>query len=213
MEIIALGHSGFRLRGKDVTIVIDPPHSSVGGSLKGITADIICVTHDHPGHNNVAAIGGTPRIVKGPGEYEIGGVLITALRTFHDAKQGAERGSNTVYIIHMEDLVICHLGDLGHELTAAQQQEASGADILMLPIGGKSTIDATKAAEINAELEAGVTIPMHYKTDKPGTAELAPVNAFCQAVGVPVPDPLPKFVITRATVTVEPQVVILSTKG
>ena len=220
VEIIALGHSGFRVRGKDVTLVIDPPAPSYGYSLKGISADIICLTHDHPGHNHVQGVGGKPYIVRGPGEYEIGGVLITALRSFHDDKHGEERGSNTIYIIHLEDVMICHLGDLGHALNAAQQQQIAGADVLMIPVGGHTTINAAMAVEIKGEVEPTITVPMHYSTSIAGTGTatgratpLDPVDTFFHALGIPLPDPLAKLVLTRTSIPAEPQVVILSPKG
>jgi L-ascorbate metabolism protein UlaG (beta-lactamase superfamily) len=215
MEIISLGHAGFRLRGKDATIVIDPPSPPFGYPLKGISADVVCVSHDHPGHSYVQGIGGTPYIVRGPGEYEVSGVLITGLRAFHDSKKGEERGGNTIYIIHADDLVICHLGDLGHPLNATQQQATSGADVLMIPVGGHSTINAAMAAEIIGELEPSVIIPMHYRNASAQTNgnPLDPVDLFIQAMGVPVTDPVTKLQITRSTVPAEPQVVILSPRG
>lgn len=215
MEITALGHAGFRLRGKDVTLVIDPPSPAYGAVLKGVTADIVCITHDHPGHNYAQGIGGKPHVVSGPGEYEIGGALITGLRTFHDDKRGEARGGNTIYIIHLEDVVICHLGDLGHTLNAAQQQEAGGADVLMIPVGGQSTINAAAAVELVGELEPSITIPMHYRTGHDGgrATPLDPVDTFYHALGVPLPDPLPKLVVTRSSIPTEPQVVILASKG
>jgi L-ascorbate metabolism protein UlaG (beta-lactamase superfamily) len=214
MEIWSLGHAGFRLRGKEVTLVIDPPSPGYGASLKGVTADIVCVTHDHPGHNHVAGIGGTPYVVRGPGEYEVGGVLITALRSFHDAKHGEERGGNTIYLIHMEDLVICHLGDLGHTLSANQQEEINGCDILMIPTGGQTTINAAQAADLVSAVEPGYIIPMHYAGGTPKSGvPLDPVDTFCHAMGVPIPEAQTKLVVTRANVPAAPQVVILSPRG
>lgn len=216
MEIVSLGHAGFRLRGKEVTVVIDPPASSKGyNALKGVNADIICVTHDHPGHNNIQGIGGTPYVVRGPGEYEIGGVLISGIRTFHDTKKGEERGNNTIYLIHMEDLFICHLGDLGHTLTADQQEAANGADILMIPVGGGTTIDAKTAVEVIGELEPSIILPMHYRSgDLPrGGQPMDPVDTFCLAMGVAVAEPVAKLTVTRSSVPAEPQVVILTPKG
>lgn len=218
MEIIALGHAGFRLRSKDVTLVLDPPSPAFGYSLKGITADIICISHDHPGHNYAQGIGGTPRVLRGPGEYEIGGALITALRSFHDTKHGAERGANTIYLIHLEDLTICHLGDLGHAPTAALQQEIAGADILMIPVGGHSTIDAKIAAEIIGEAEPSIILPIHYGTG--GTAQgrlgaepLDPVEMFFQVMGIPVAEPQAKLVVTRSTIPSQTQVTLLTPRG
>lgn len=214
MEIWSLGHAGFRLRGKEVTLVIDPPAPGYGASLKNITADIVCVTHDHPGHNNVAGIGGTPYVVRGPGEYEVGGVLISALRSFHDARHGEERGGNTIYLIHLDDLLICHLGDLGHPLSANQQEEINGCDILMIPTGGQTTINAAQATDLVSAVEPGFIIPMHYAGNTPRSGvSLDPVDTFCHALGVPIPEAQTKLVVTRANVPAAPQVVILSPRG
>ncbi len=217
MEIISLGHAGFRLRGKEMTVVIDPPPPAYGGALKGVSADIVCVTHHHPGHSYVKGVGGTPRVIDGPGEYEIGGVLISALRAFHDTQHGAERGGNTIYLIHMEDIAVCHLGDLGHTLTSAQQQEMGGADILMIPVGGHSTINAATAVEVIGEIEPSIILPMHYNApwSKPpgGAVPLDPVSVFCNAMGVQESEPVAKLVITRSTMPSETQVVILAPRG
>lgn len=214
MEIWSLGHSGFRLKGKEATVVIDPPAPAFGNTLKGLAADIVCITHDHPGHNYLKGIAGTPYVVRGPGEYEVSGVLISAMRTFHDAQKGAERGSNTIYLIHMEDLLIVHLGDLGHSLSANQQQEANGADILMIPVGGHSTIDAAAATEMVSVLEPSIILPMHYATpgDKSGVPQ-DPVEPFFHAMGMPVTEAQNKLVVTRTTIPVAPQIILLTPRG
>lgn len=215
MEIISLGHAGFRLRGKETTLVIDPAPPEFGGSLKGITADIVCVSHPHHDHAYVEGVGGSPYIVKGPGEYEIKGVLITGIRTFHDDKHGEERGGNTIYIIHMDDIVICHLGDLGHPLIAHHQQQIGGADILMIPVGGNTTINAAQAAEIVGEVEPAVTIPMHYGTPilEAKGIHLDPLDIFFNTMGASMADPVNRFIITRSNIPTEPQIVVLTAKG
>ena len=112
MEIFWLGHSCFQLRGKQVTVITDPfspQHGSTSGDLSRLSklsTPIVTVSHNHPGHNNVTAIGGNPRVVHGPGEYEISDVLISGIASFHDEQRGQLYGRNTIYIIHMDDLVI-----------------------------------------------------------------------------------------------------------
>src|SRR5260370_41877849 len=111
MELSWLGHGCFRLRGKEVTVVTDPVGPEVGYTLaRGLTAEIVTVSHDHAGHNNVAAVSGTPRVLRGPGEYEIGDVLITAIASYHDGERGKKLGRNTIYLLHLDDVQICHLG-------------------------------------------------------------------------------------------------------
>ncbi len=215
MEITYLGHAGFRIRSKDGVVIIDPAPQPYGVALKGVSADIVCVTHSHTDHSFIDPIGGDPKIIRGPGEYEIGNMLITGVRTFHDTNRGAERGPNTVYVIHTEDISLCHLGDLGHDLDAKQIDQIGDIDVLMLPVGGHYTINAKTAVDIVSELDPRVIIPMHYAT--PALTEkgitLDSADVFCKALGTPLPDPLPKLSLTRTSMPAESQVVIFNPKG
>src|SRR5271165_2176972 len=122
MEISWLGHSCFQLRGKSVTLITDPFSPQIGASageasgLGKVSASIVTISHDHSEYNYAVGIEGNPRIVRGPGEYEISDVLITGVPSYHDNERDKQSGRNTIYVIHMDDIVICHLGDLGHTL-------------------------------------------------------------------------------------------------
>ena len=216
MELSWLGHSCFRLKGKEATLITDPPSPSTGYSLGRLTADIVTISHDHPGHNYVQGIAGKPQyVVRGPGEYEIRNVLITGLQTYHDEERGARLGRNTIYLFHLDDLLICHLGDLGHTLQARELEEVNGCDVLLLPVGGGNALDAKRAVEVVSEVEPQVIVPMHYATPalKPAAGELDPVEKFCHEMGVEVSDPLPKLTLTRGSLPPEPQVVLLTYRG
>ncbi len=113
-EIKWLGHACFRLRSRDATILTDPVPRSSGYKVDKQKVDIVTVSHDHPGHSYLDLASGTPKLVNGPGEYEMNDVFITGIRTYHDDKKGAEHGRNTAYLFDLEDIVVCHLGDLGH---------------------------------------------------------------------------------------------------
>ena len=214
MEISWLGHSCFLLRGKNVMLVTDPFTPQQGSSqgepsrLSKINASIVTISHNHPGHNYVAGVGGTPYVVRGPGEYEISDVLITGVASYHDDKRGQEHGRNTIYIIHMDDLAICHLGDLGHTLQEEQLEEVADADVLLIPIGGQNTIHATQAAEIISQVEPRIVIPMHYP---PTTGETPdPLDKFCREMGVETVNTQPRCVITKNNLPAEMQVVLLT---
>lgn len=217
MEISWLGHSCFQLRGKHVTLVTDPFSPQQGSSLRlgKLNASIVTISHNHPGHNYVAGIGGNPRIVRGPGEYEISDVLITGVASYHDDKHGREYGRNTIYVIHMDELVICHLGDLGHTLQEEQLEEVADADVLLIPIGGQHTINATQAAEIISQVEPHVVIPMHYRVstsqDVHDTAD--PLDKFCREMGIETMNTQPKLIVTRTNLPTEMQVVVLTPRG
>ncbi|MFC1985290.1 MBL fold metallo-hydrolase, partial [Chloroflexota bacterium] len=165
MEINWLGHSCFRIKGNRATIITDPYSPDLGYSLGKPTARIVTVSHQHPGHSYIEGVDGDPKLVRGPGEYEISDVLIIGTATFHDEEKGGKMGKNTVYLIEIDDISVCHLGDLGHVLTPAQVEEIDNVDVLLLPVGGVSTIDAPMAAEVVRQLEPKAVIPMHYKTE------------------------------------------------
>ncbi len=215
MEISWLGHSCFQLRGKNVTLIADPFAPQADSSLGKVSASIVTVSHNHPGHSYVEEVGGNPRVVRGPGEYEIRGVLITGVASYHDNKRGQELGRNTIYVIHMDDIVVCHLGDLGHTLQEEQLEEVADADVLLLPIGGHHTLNATMAAEVISQVEPHFVIPMHYRSPAlEGKRDaLDPLDKFCREMGAETIDAQPKLVVTRTNMPVETQVVILSQRG
>ncbi|MCL4533779.1 MAG: MBL fold metallo-hydrolase [Bacteroidetes bacterium] len=208
MDIQWLGHSCFRIRGKETTIVVDPFPKNLGYSIGRPAADILLVTHDHPNHSNVSAVAGEPFLIDGPGEYEVSGVFITGVPTFHDGDNGRRRGKNTVYLIEADDLVICHLGDLGHVLTPAQVEQMSQVDILFVPVGGRTTINAAQASELVSLLEPRIVVPMHFRTEV-APIDLDPVDRFLREMGSKAPAAQPKLVVNRASLPAETQVVLL----
>jgi len=214
MEITWLGHSCFQLRGKNVTLITDPFSPQPDYSLGKLNAPIVTVSHNHARHNYAQGVGGNPYVVQGPGEYEISDVLITGVAAYHDDKHGKERGRNTIYVIHMDDLVLCHLGDLGHTLQEEQLEEVADADVLFIPIGG-NTLNATQAAEVISQVEPRIVIPMHYHTlaleGERDTAD--PLDKFCREMGVETINKQPKIVVTRNNLPAEMHVVILSQRG
>lgn len=216
MEISWWGHACFQLRGKNVTLVTDPfsPQQGEASRLSKLNASIVTVSHNHPGHNYAEGIRGTdstsgPRVVRGPGEYEISDVLITGVASYHDNKRGQESGRNTIYVIHMDDLVICHLGDLGHTLQEEQLEEVADADVLLLPIGGQHSLSISQAVEVIGQVEPHVVIPMHYQAATPDTPSET-LDKFCKEMGVESKQLQPKFTVTRNSLPLEMQIVLLS---
>jgi L-ascorbate metabolism protein UlaG (beta-lactamase superfamily) len=207
MEITWLGHSCFRIKSKEATIVTDPYDDSIGYKLGKVNADILTVSHRHRDHNYVNVVTGEPKIVDGPGEYEIKGVLITGVQTSHDDGNG-KRGRNTVYLIETEDVIVCHLGDLGHVPTAEQVEHMSNVDVLMIPVGGTDTINSVQAAEVVSMIDPKIVIPMHYKTEAL-KLEIDPVDKFLREMGVKSPQVQQKLSITRSTLPAESQVVLM----
>ncbi len=214
MEIKWLGQSCFRIKGKYTTIITDPFSDDIGYSLGKQKAEIVTVSHQHSDHNNTDAIDGNPKKVTGPGEYEIIGgndkdaVIILGIATFHDNAGGQKLGNNTVYLMEIDELSVCHLGDLGHILTDEQVEELGHIDILMVPVGGKTTLDAQAAAELVRKLEPSVVIPMHYKTDAV-SMELDPVDRFLKEIGINGIEPQPKLLLSKSNLPQNTQVFLL----
>ena len=185
MEITHIGHSCFKIKGKEVTLVIDPYDPKIGYKLPKLESDILLVTHKHFDHNNIDGVSGYSLLIDGPGEYEKKGVFIYGIPTSHDDKQGKERGTNTIYLIDIDGFTILHLGDLGHELAQETLEKISEVDVLMVPVGGKYTLDAEMASEVISEIEPGFVLPMHYKTvDLVDPSDIEGVDEFLKEMGI-----------------------------
>jgi L-ascorbate metabolism protein UlaG (beta-lactamase superfamily) len=207
-EIKWFGHACFRLRSRDATILTDPVPRSKGFKVEKQRADIVTLSHDHPGHTNLDLISGEPKIVNGPGEYEMNDVFITGIRTYHDEANGAERGRNTAYLYELEDLVVLHLGDLGHTLTDEQVESMSRADIVIIPIGGGPVLDATKASEVLGQLDAKIVIPMQYQTPT-GDTDRDPLERFMKEMGATDVTPRDKLVVRSSDLGETQTIVVL----
>ena len=208
MDISWLGHSCFRIKGSHATIITDPYPPDLGYSLGQLTANIVTVSHKHPGHSYVQGVSDEPRQITGPGEYEISGVLIIGMATFHDEEKGSKRGKNTFYLMEIDEVSVCHLGDLGHVLTTEEVEKIDNIDVLLLPVGGVSTINAPMAAEVVRQLEPKVVVPMHYKT-RALNRELEPVDRFLKEMGIKEVNSQPKLSLTKASLPAGTQVILL----
>lgn len=211
MEITWLGHSCFRIKGKEATLVTDPFSETIGYPETKLTTDVITMSHDHPGHNNLSCVEDNPKVLSRPGEYEISSIFFTGIETFHDADRGLSRGKNTIYLIEMDDLRLCHLGDLGHLLSPRQIEDLGSIEVLFIPVGGISTIDSKTAAEIVRFINPRVIIPMHYQTEV--VPWLEPLERFLKEMGLKELVTQPKFNITRSNLPPETQVITLSLAG
>lgn len=212
MDITWFGHACFRVRERGVTIVADPYSKEIGYSMPRVRADVVTVSHGHSGHGWAQATRGHPRVLQCAGEYEIGGVFITAVPTFHDASGGQERGQNLTFVYDFGDLTACHLGDLGHILDQEQMEAVNGVNVLLAPVGGGSGLSASQAADLVAEIEPNIVIPMHYRL--PGLdRDLAPVDGFLKAMGVPDVEAQEMLRVRRSSLPEGTQVVVLQPRG
>ena len=180
MKIKYLGHSSFVITSDSgVKIIIDPYVTGGVFSYGKIeeSADIVIVSHDHFDHSNVAAVRGNPELVRGAVTTKIKGIEFKGIPSYHDDAGGRQRGKNTIFCFEVDGIRVCHLGDLGHQLSAQQVADLGKVDILLIPVGGTFTIDAKVATEVCNKLIPRVIIPMHYKTEKCGLS-VAGVDEF-----------------------------------
>ena len=211
MDITWFGHSCFRLRFKGATVITDPYNGDTGLKLRRQRADIVTISHEHPDHNNTRAVSAEALIIRGPGEYERADIFVFGIPTFHDRRNGRDRGPNTAFLIEGEGLAVCHLGDLGHVLTQSQVEQLSALDVLFIPVGGGGTLNAAQASEVVSMLEPRLVVPMHYKVASL-KMKLDPVTKFLQEMGVAKVTPQESLRVLPVTEPSETQVVLLELK-
>lgn len=216
MDIYWYGQACFKLKGKNASVIIDPYDPDFTGLNlpKDLQADIVLTTHSHKDHNFVSAVTGSgssePMKFSEPGEYEVSGVLVKGISSFHDNSEGSQRGVNTIFHLLFDNLAIVHLGDLGQtRLTEGQIADIGQTDILLIPVGSIYTIDAKQASDIVSQLEPKIIIPMHFQMD--GLKfELEEVDSFLKEMGAEGVVPQPKLSINKERLPEEPQVILLA---
>jgi L-ascorbate metabolism protein UlaG (beta-lactamase superfamily) len=210
LDIVWNGHACFRLRGRETTVVTDPYDRSTGFPPLKLTADVVTISHSHPHHSHVEVVqpaSGRVRTVDGPGEYEMAGSLIEGVATYLDKQRGKTLGKNTAFLIHLDDVSICHLGSVAHTLSSSQIEALKDADVLLVPIGGEPTLDASAAAEVVNQLEPRIVIPMYYGASAESREA---VDRFCKEMAVTDTTVQPRFQVTKTSLPEETRVVLLA---
>jgi len=196
MEISYLGHSSFLIKTLQATIVTDPFNESIGIKPKEVTADIVTISHHHFDHDNLGIVKGDPVVIDGAGEYDLKGVEIYGVPSFHDKSKGSERGGNTIFVVESEEIRLCHLGDLGLVLSEGEIEKLGEIDILFTPIGGKYTIDSDEAVKLISLIEPNIVIPMHYKTEGINL-DIDTIEDFVEEMGIKDKKPKDKLVVKK----------------
>ena len=171
---------------------------------------MVTISHDHPGHASLRSVGGEPVVLRSPGEYEVHECLLTGLASFHDEERGKTRGKNTVFVIRIDGVVVCHLGDLGHPIDEAELEAIGDVDVLLVPISGPEVnLTASMAADVVHRFEPKVVVPMSFEPDKKDGV----YKRFLQEMGVKDVQAVPKLSVTRANLPQELQVVVLESRA
>lgn len=210
MEITWYGHSCFRLTERNyVTVVTDPFDSkSVGYDMLKLKAEIVTISHDAPGHNNCDAVKGTTHVLTGAGEFEIGGVFITAVQMDSAVKKSKDKIRNTVYVFDYDGITVAHLGDLQQIPTQSEVELLGTVNVALIPVGGGNSLNAAKAAEVVSMLEPNIVVPMHYATPN-SKIKLDELNKFLKEMGLGKQEAQPALKVTRNSLPSETHVVVL----
>lgn len=208
-EIRWFGHNCFRIRGREATVMMDPVGKNTGYSMSRQTADIVTISHHHNGHNNLAQIKPEFVVIDGPGEYEVHGVFVYGIRTYHDNVKGAERGHNTIFSMMLEGIRFTHLGDLGHQLNDEQLEIIEDTDVLFVPVGGGPLLSPTEMAEVVGQISPKLVIPMQFRTEN-GDHTRGEVSTYAKHLGVTLPDPVEKLVLKPSDLPEKIEMVILT---
>lgn len=209
MEITYHGLSCFRLSERGMASIVTDPydHNAVGLEPLKIKGDIVTVSHNAPGHNYVPAVKGRQHVIAGPGEYEIGGVFITAVQTNGKSKRSTDEPRNILYVFDFNGLTVAHLGDLRRVPSQSEIEELGEVHVALVPVGGGGGLNAAKAAEIVSLFEPYIVIPMHYQL--PGTnLKLSPLSKFLKEMGLGNVKPEPSLKVT-SSLSGETRVVVL----
>ena len=207
MDITWYGHSCFRITERNhISVVTDPFSENIGLPVPKLKADVVTISHDEPGHNNTEAVKGVSHVLTGPGEYEIGGVFVTAIELHQIDGQIAKW--NIAFRFEYDNLTVLHLGDLAHVPDQSTIENFGEVHVLLVPVGGGMGLRASQAAEVVGLVEPAYVIPMHY--GMPGvTVDLEPVDKFLKAMGVSAAHEMETLKVSTADFPEQSQVILL----
>lgn len=212
MEITWYGHSCFRMTERGMATVVTDPYDSrvIGYSPLRLKADIVTVSHEAPGHNHTDAVKGASHVIRGAGEFEIGGVFLTGVQTDTGAsgKKGQELARNTLYVLDYDGITVAHLGDVRQLPSQAEVEALGTVNIALVPVGGGGGLNASKAAEVVSLLQPQILIPMHYSTPE-AKVTLDSLGKFLKEMGLGKPESQPSLKISRSGLPDETRLVVL----
>ena len=214
MEITWLGHAAFHLRSGNSALLMDPfpPDLGLRISSSFTRASVVTVSNSDPNHSAVDTVSDEAKVLKGPGEYEVANLQIKGLRTRLNPLQSEVAAWNTVFVLEMEGVSICHLGRLAAPLSTKQVEELESPQVLLLPVGGHGLLSPTDAAELANAIEPRIVVPMLY-AHAGNNVELEPLSRFMQELGIKQPEEQPRLSVTRTSLPGEMEVAVLQPTG
>ena len=213
MNIRWLGHACFMMTTEQGTrILVDPYDASVGYAVRPQEADVMTISHQHHDHNYRDMATNNPVVLEAPGQYNVGGLSMEAIASFHDDVHGAKRGTNLIFTYLADGLRVCHLGDLGHQPDDEMLHHIGAVDVLMLPVGGVYTLDPEEACALVRRMRPRVVLPMHYRTQALSFS-LATAQDFLACMDLPDMPPLSTLDVNATNINLLPPVLLLDWQG
>ena len=208
MDLVWLGHASFRLHSEGMVVVTDPFPESLGLRMDGRPAAVVTVSNTHPNHSAAAAVAGGPRVFSAPGEYEYNGVMVRGVMT--PLPEGVPHEQrNVAYTIELDEISVCHLGDLSWPLTPRQLDDLKPVDVVLIPAGGHCTVSMDHALQVVQDLEPRIVVPMHFGHGQEGVP-LDGVEPFLRRLGVDEAQPQPRLVVSQGSLPSDLRVNVMS---
>ncbi len=175
-----LGNTCFRIKSREATVLMDPVARVGGVSMPKQKADIVTLSVRGPA-SALAQVEGDYTLIDGPGEYEVQDVFLSGIRTRRNG-DAPQKEFNTVYLVEMDEMIFCHLGNLSTSLTEAQVEAMGDVDVLFVPIGGVESLSPAGATEVIGQIEPRLVIPMCYRISE--EAGKRALGEFAAALGL-----------------------------
>ncbi len=208
MDLVWLGHSSFRLHSEGMVVVTDPFPESLGLRMDGRPAAVVTVSNTHPNHSAAETVAGGPRVFCAPGEYEYNGAMVRGVMT--PLPEGVPHEQrNVAYTIELDEISVCHLGDLSRPLTTRQLDDLKPVDVVLIPAGGHCTVSMDHALQVVQDLDPKIVVPMHFSHGQEGVS-LDGVEPFLRRMGVDEAQPQPRLVVSQGSLPSDLRVNVMS---
>ncbi|MBI3014740.1 MAG: MBL fold metallo-hydrolase [Candidatus Tectomicrobia bacterium] len=177
------GHSYFQITTSQGTRIATDPFGFIGYPIPEIYPHVITIGREHPNHNSAHLVGGRPPVLRGLAaggtewnrvDTHVRDTHIFNIPIYQRGFEGQYKGS--AFVFEVDDLCIAHLGDLGSEMNEDQLAALGKVDVVLIPIGGRYTMDPITAKEVMAQIKAKIAIPMHYYDSESLLAEFLKGN-------------------------------------
>ena len=208
MDLVWLGHASFRLHSEGMVVVTDPFPEALGLRMDARPAAVVTVSNTHPNHSAAKAVAGGPRVFSAPGEYEYNGVMVRGVMT--PLPEGVPHEQrNVAYTIELDEISVCHLGDLSRPLTTRQLYDLKPVDVVLVPAGGHCTVSMDHALQVVQDLDPKIVVPMHFGHGQEGVP-LDGVEPFLRRLGVDEAQPQPRLVVSQGSLPSDLRVNVMS---